>query len=134
MEPDDRLAPEDRVPPEARLDFFGVALAVRLARVPLEAAAARVWPLVEPELRPESLDVLLALPRAVVAALRELAPLALLLVVLRLVCLRVLLLVAISPPFPGLTKRYPSPAAGNPCNVALHAAWAEGSHRVGWAG
>jgi len=99
VEPDDPVEPDDRVPPDARLDFFGVALAVRLARVPLEAAAARVWPLAEPELRPEPLDVLLALPRAVVAALREPVALALLLGVLRLVCLRVLLLVAIVPPF-----------------------------------
>jgi hypothetical protein len=90
LEPDDLLVPEDRLEPEGRLeraDLFAVEPAPRLADVPLEAAAALVCPLLERLLRGDALD-LLALPRDVVAALREPLPplLALLPAVFRPVC------------------------------------------------
>lgn len=74
----DLLEPDDLL---ARVDFDDVEPALRLARpAPVDAALA------EPPLR-----LLLAL----------------LPVVFRLVCFRELLVVATSPPFPGLMSRYP---------------------------
>ena len=74
----DLLGPDDLL---ARVDFDDVEPALRLARpAPVDAALA------EPPLR-----LLLAL----------------LPVVFRLVCFRELLVVATSPPFPGLMSRYP---------------------------
>jgi hypothetical protein len=96
LEPEDRLdpEPEDRLDPE---DFAGVdllavrlVLAVRLAR-PAPADAAREPPP----------------PREAALAPPPLALLALLPVVFRPDCFRELLVVATSPPFPGLIKRYP---------------------------
>lgn len=112
------LEPDD---PVERLCLFAVEPVLRLARVvPLDAAAARVWPLLEPELRDEPLAVLPAPFRAVVAGLRELLRplLALLLAVFRLVCLRGLLVVATRSPFPGLITRYPRLERITVCNVA----------------
>ena len=78
-----------------------VALVGLVVLVALVALAAG-----EPAPRP---DVLLALLRAVAAALRE-PPLplrALLVAAVRLVCLRDVLVVATRSPFPGLLRRYP---------------------------
>ena len=52
-------------------------------------------------------DALRAVVRAVVFGLRAVPPPLALLVVFRVVCLRVLPLVAIRSPFPGLLRRYP---------------------------
>jgi hypothetical protein len=120
-EPDDRLEPDDRPEPDAplepedfeRVDLLAAPLAVRLAR-PAPLDAAFVDPL--PPLDAAFVDPLPPLDAAFVdpplrlgATLAEppLPLLALLPVVFRPVCFRELLVVATSPPFPGLTKRYP---------------------------
>src|ERR1700749_1873006 len=66
---DDPLRDAACVPVERRapLDFFAAGPVLRLARVPLEAAAVRVLALAAPELREEALEVLLAPLRAAVA-------------------------------------------------------------------
>jgi hypothetical protein len=132
LEPDDRLSPEDRLEPDdplepedfARVDLLAVPLAARLARpAPLDAAFAEPAPrldaafveppprleaaFVEPAPRleaafvepPPRLEAALAAPPL---PLLGLAP-----VVFRPVCFGELLVVATSPPFPGLVKRYP---------------------------
>jgi hypothetical protein len=125
LEPEERLAGEERLEPDdplERVDFFAGELALRLARVPLDAAA--VLPALEPELRDEPLerelrdeplDALLVSLRAVVAALADPLPLlALPFVAFRPTCLRDLVVLATMSTFPGLTQRYPRLLPDNP--------------------
>jgi hypothetical protein len=137
LSPEDRLEPDDPLEPEdfARVDLLAVPLAARLARpAPLDAAFAEPAPrldaaFVEPPPRLEAAFVEPA-PR-LEAAFVEPAPrleaafveppprleaalaapplplLGLAPVVFRPVCFGELLVVATSPPFPGLVKRYP---------------------------
>ena len=113
LEPDARLEAEERLAlepddPFERVDFLADEPTLRLARVPLDAAAARVWLPLERELRDELPDFLLASLRALLVALPEPLPLlALLSAAFRPVGLRGLFVVATMPTFPRLTVRYP---------------------------
>jgi hypothetical protein len=120
-----------------------------------DAAGAFVCPLLEPEALDDPLDVLLAVLRAAVAALREpplrvlaLLPVGLLLVGLLLVglllvdpllvafgfvCFPAFFVVATRSPFPGLLMRYPVVWAHNPCKPTP-ARWVRCARQGSWPG
>jgi hypothetical protein len=110
-----------------------------------DAAGAFVCPLLEPEARDDALDVLLAVLRAAVAALREpplrvlallpvgLLPVDLLLVAFGFVCFPAFFVVATRSPFPGLLMRYPVVWAHNPCKPTP-ARWVRCARQGSWPG